>query len=102
MVAIDPQEWARWWRTRGAREATLILWALWDPIGCGVPPDEYESYPDRLAGLLRDRAPADELAARLKSFRVEWMGDLEHVENRDLDTAEKLQKWYDSVWPEER
>ena len=26
------------------RAINTILWQDWDPIGCGVPEDEYESY----------------------------------------------------------
>ena len=37
-----------------AHAINLILWKDWDPIGCGVPEDEYESYVWPLYRLLID------------------------------------------------
>ena len=33
-----------------------VLYREWDPIGCGVPPDEYMSFVPALAGMLWERA----------------------------------------------
>lgn len=39
------------------RAINTILWRDWDPIGCGVPEDEYESYVWPVYKLLIDGAP---------------------------------------------
>jgi hypothetical protein len=43
-----------------------ILWQDWDPIGCGVPEDEYESYVWPIYKLLIDGAPPEEVAEELR------------------------------------
>ena len=40
---------------RQLSDVNLILWAAWDPIGCGVPVDEYESYAPQILALLPAR-----------------------------------------------
>ena len=49
-----------------SRAINAILWRDWDPIGCGVPEDEYESYVWPVYKLLIDGAPRAELAAYLR------------------------------------
>jgi hypothetical protein len=34
------------------RSVRKILWEDWDPIGCGVPPDEYDDYAPQVIRLL--------------------------------------------------
>ena len=41
----------------GFRPVRKILWEDWDPIGCGVPPDEYDDYVGPLVRLLIENAP---------------------------------------------
>ena len=53
-----------------ARAINAILWKDWDPIGCGVPEDEYEAYVWPLYKLLLDRAPRDDVVAYLR-----WAAD---------------------------
>jgi len=48
------------------RAISAILWRDWDPIGCGVPADEYESYVWPVYKLLTDGAGAAEVAAYLR------------------------------------
>lgn len=55
MVSSD---WSNWWRERGDERLTLLLWAVWDPVG-SVPLDEYESYAAPVASLLRKHHEAD-------------------------------------------
>jgi hypothetical protein len=63
---------------------SLWLHKNWDPIGCGVPEDEYDSYALPLYGMLVHNATAEEIAARLSEFQ-DMMGlpkpacDLKHV-----------------------
>lgn len=47
-----------------------ILWTDWDPIGCGVPKDEYESYVWPVYKLLIDGAPREDVVAYLR-----WAAD---------------------------
>ena len=51
--------------------ADISLWLHehWDPIGCGVPEDEYDSYALPLCGMLFHGASAEEVAARLSEFQ---------------------------------
>lgn len=48
------------------RAINTILWKDWDPIGCGVPEDEYESYAWPLYKLLIDAAPRAEVEGYLR------------------------------------
>lgn len=58
----------------GARAINTILWRDWDPIGCGVPEDEYESYVWPVYGLLTDGAPRETLAAHLRRVASQNIG----------------------------
>ena len=56
--------------TRDVRAATKaindILWRDWDPIGCGVPEDEYESYVWPVYRMLASGETGEEVAERLR------------------------------------
>jgi len=43
------------------RQVDRILWAEWDPIGCGVPDDEYTFY----ARIVADKAMQGETAEHM-------------------------------------
>jgi hypothetical protein len=49
-----------------ARAINAILWQDWDPIGCGVPEDEYESCVWPVYKLLTDGAPREDVVAYLR------------------------------------
>lgn len=49
----------------GFEKIRAILHGDWDPIGCGVPEDEYDSYVWPVLRLLMQRAPRAELKAYL-------------------------------------
>jgi hypothetical protein len=51
-----------------------ILLTDWDPIGCGVPDDEYDSYIGGIYGLMQNGATAESLARHLNSIESESMG----------------------------
>ncbi len=53
-----------------ARAINAILWRDWDPIGCGVPEDEYESYVWPVYKLLIEGKPRAEIEAYLR-----WAAD---------------------------
>lgn len=48
------------------RAINAILWRDWDPIGCGVPEDEYESYVWPVYRLLINNAPREAIADYLR------------------------------------
>lgn len=50
-----------------------ILHRDWDPIGCGVPLDEYDSYAWPVLALLRRSAPRAEIEAYLRKSADESM-----------------------------
>lgn len=57
-------------------EIEAIRWVLmseWDPIGCGVPDDEYEAYIPLIYRLIRARVGVEELAAHLGKLETEQM-----------------------------
>lgn len=56
---------------RGVRK---ILWEDWDPIGCGVPADEYDDYVGPVLRLLIEKAPPERLAAYLRETAAETIG----------------------------
>jgi len=71
------------------RAINTILWQDWDPIGCGVPEDEYWSYVWPVYTLLIDGAPREDVADYLR-----WVAD-EHItcpvpENRLQAVVDKL------------
>lgn len=50
-----------------------ILHQDWDPIGCGVPEDEYDSYLWPVLRLLQDGAAREEIADYLRTAAREAM-----------------------------
>jgi hypothetical protein len=56
---------------RGVRK---ILWEDWDPIGCGVPADEYDDYVGPTLRLLIEKAPKEALAAYLRETAADTIG----------------------------
>jgi hypothetical protein len=51
-----------------------ILMAEWDPIGCGVPDDEYDSYIPRIYTLLQQGISIRDLAIHLRKLEAGAMG----------------------------
>jgi len=62
-AAVEKERWRRY-----GPELRLILWAAWDPIDVGVPPDEYDTYAPQVWELLRSGASEDDVAAHLRTF----------------------------------
>ena len=60
--------------SRAGREVRKILWEDWDPIGCGVPQDEYDDYVGPVLRLLIERAGADAVRAYLVQTATETIG----------------------------
>lgn len=54
--------------TATLKTINLILWEHWDPIGCGVPQDEYASYAPGVYSFLAGRPTRDALADYLQGL----------------------------------
>jgi hypothetical protein len=69
-----------------------VLMAEWDPIGCGVPDDEYDGYIPVIYRLMQARATIEELASHLTYLETERMGlsGGRAVESRNRCVAQKL------------
>jgi hypothetical protein len=74
-----------------APELELLLWAVWDPIGAGVPIDEYESYVPVIWKLLHERAGAEVVSTALAQIAEERIG-LDRGTSRSA--AERLTQWW--------
>jgi hypothetical protein len=57
-----------------------ILMAEWDPIACGVPEDEYDSYIPGIYRLMQGRAGVEGLAAHLGKLETLSMGLPAHAD----------------------
>ncbi|MBK8544060.1 MAG: hypothetical protein IPL62_11195 [Caulobacteraceae bacterium] len=53
------------------RSIRKILWEDWDPIGCGVPKDEYDDYVGPVLRLLVENKPALDVANYLRATAAE-------------------------------
>jgi hypothetical protein len=51
-----------------------ILMNEWDPIGCGVPDDEYDSYIPVIYHFMQSRVSVETLAAHLEAIETKRMG----------------------------
>ncbi len=49
------------------RAVHVILWQDWDPIGCGVPDDEYDDYVPAVVAMLTQGKGRDDVAAYLRA-----------------------------------
>ena len=113
------EEWADWWRKRGDERLSLLLWAVWNPIG-PVPLDEYANYTGQVVQLLQQAYDSDEelwppgtdltddlqrkrnklhadsvtaLATLLDDLRCGQIGDTP-TPDADRQAAETLLDWY--------
>jgi len=59
---------------RCAPELGLLLWAVWDPLGAGVPIDEYDNYVPLIWKLLDEHAGAEAVVAELTRICTERIG----------------------------
>lgn len=56
------------------RSVRKILWEDWDPIGCGVPTDEYDDYAPHVVRLLIERKPREMVADYLRVTAADIIG----------------------------
>jgi hypothetical protein len=116
--------WNDWWKHHGDERLTLLLWAVWNPIGA-VPLDEYENYTGRVVTVLHKAREADqellgsgddlddtvqlertahaqrsteELASLLSTLREDAIG-MSPNRHADRRAAETLLDWYEwEMW----
>jgi hypothetical protein len=73
-MALD--QWSAWFAARGSHDLSLLLFAIWDPIGISdtaIAAGEYENYaPDVLAYVREDDAAG--LAEYLRGVAIDAMG----------------------------
>lgn len=74
----------------------------WDPIGvAGVAEatDEYDGYLGHVAGMLRDGATVDDVAAYLRDVRVDHMGlgGGRKAKKRESEATRRITAWYDAA-----
>jgi hypothetical protein len=71
-----------------------VLMSEWNPIGCGVPDDEYDGYIPVIYRLMQAQVGVEELASHLTKTEIESMGlsGGPAVESRNRDVAERLLK----------
>ena len=65
-----------------------LLWKEWDPIGCGVPEDEYDSYAFRVFVMLNEGKDQNEIADYLRWVETDHMGL--DGSGREVDIAPKI------------
>jgi hypothetical protein len=53
------------------RSIRKILWEDWDPIGCGVPKDEYDDYVGPVLRLLVENKPPSDVMDYLRMTAAE-------------------------------
>jgi hypothetical protein len=61
-----------------------ILWENWNPIGCGVPKDEYQGYTPQIFQLKIQGADIYKIANKLYEFEtvnIGVTGDIEHCKS---------------------
>ncbi len=68
-MASQRRDW-----NQDADDVRQVLMTEWDPIGCGVPDDEYDSYIPGVLRLLYNRADATAVADYLDRVETESIG----------------------------
>jgi hypothetical protein len=66
-----------------------VLWAEWDPIGCGVPEDEYDAYVPAVVHKIIAQEGAESIAAYLDWVTNERMS-CPQPDGHNLKIARKL------------
>jgi hypothetical protein len=72
-------------------ELSLLLWAVWNPIGFDVPLNEYEHYTPALWRMLEEQASVAAIAAELTRICEE---SITVSEGTDHTAAETLKRWW--------
>jgi len=72
-------------------ELSLLLWAVWNPIGVEVPLDEYDRYMPSVWKLLEARAGTDAIAAELARICAE---SIEVDAGTNREAADAVSRWW--------
>jgi hypothetical protein len=75
---------------RHSAELSLLLWAVWDPIG-DVPVDEYERYVPTIWRLLEEHADVAAIADELTKICEGW---IELDRGTNFKAAETVSRWW--------
>ena len=67
-MARQPRDWKA-----DVNAVRTILMSEWDPIGCGVPDDEYDSYIPMIYRLMQARVRVADLASHLLKLETDTM-----------------------------
>jgi hypothetical protein len=95
---MNARQWGRWWRLEGQTGLRAILHTTWDPIGPGLPADEYECVEGPLASLLSRDAGPSQIAMALTEHRVGHFGAQPDPAG-DARAADEIVTWYRSAKP---
>jgi hypothetical protein len=93
-TSLTATEWRSFWRERGERELTLLLWAVWRALG-DVPSALYREHATRVATLLGSRAGTEALEAELGRMR-DALGKPPDP-HADADAARTVAAWFAEV-----
>ena len=77
-----------------------LLWEEWDPIGCGVPEDEYTTYAHAVASKAINGESKQQIMDYLDWAESEYMGMSRHPEamrSRNEPIVQKILLWAKSV-----
>jgi hypothetical protein len=75
-----------------APEVTLLLWAVWNPVGTDVPINEYENYVPGVWKLLEAGADVDAVSAELTRIVDERM--MGSGQGTERAAAETIKAWW--------
>jgi|GEM_PF-6754760 len=67
----------------------------WDPIGCGVPEDEYDAYAGPIVSMLDHGKEKEEIVEYLRVVCEEYIGMAPHPKDRAEKIIDDLKQW----WP---
>jgi hypothetical protein len=95
---VDLEAHHRWWKQTGRNYVNRVLHDDWNPIGFGMPDDEYSTYAGTVGRLLHEGRSVSEIASYLGSSR-EYMGLERRPEDDVVDEriAASLVTWYASA-----
>jgi hypothetical protein len=90
---MELADWQAWWEREGREGLNELLLSEWNPIGIGVPRDEYSSYAGQMGKLLYESGSEQDIAAYLHEARTSAMG-LPPRPERDRRVASLAIAWY--------
>jgi hypothetical protein len=74
-------------------EMSLLLWAVWNPIGFDAPLNEYERYTPQLWRMLEEDASVEVIGAELKRICEQSM-EIDGDTDSATAAAQTLKRWW--------